>query len=117
MPSALTAQIASGDTRTLEGEVRCLRMKQARPSGRIAPRPSCVKRWPLPTFDRENYPREYSILHNNLADAMRAHPLGRDAAVIGEVREAKRGRVTLCSRFGGARVVDLIDGEQLPRIC
>jgi hydrogenase expression/formation protein HypE len=49
--------------------------------------------------------------------AMRAHPLGRDAAIIGEVVADHPRRVTLKSRIGGQRVVDMLSGEQLPRIC
>ncbi len=49
--------------------------------------------------------------------AMRAHPLGRQAAVIGEVTAEHPGRVLLRSRIGGMRVVDMLSGEQLPRIC
>ncbi len=49
--------------------------------------------------------------------AMRAHPLGREAAAIGEVVAEHPGRVVLRSRIGGERVVDLLSGEQLPRIC
>lgn len=49
--------------------------------------------------------------------AMHAHPLGRHAAVIGEVRDERKGLVVLRSRLGGERVVDLLDGDQLPRIC
>jgi hydrogenase expression/formation protein HypE len=49
--------------------------------------------------------------------AMRAHPLGRDAAIIGEVVADHPRRVTLRSRIGGRRVVDMLSGEQLPRIC
>jgi len=50
--------------------------------------------------------------------AMRAHPLGRAAAVVGEVLAGGHpGLVTLRSAFGGERVVDLLQGEQLPRIC
>ena len=49
--------------------------------------------------------------------AMRAHPLGAHAAVIGEVVEDHPGRVFLTSRIGGNRLVDMISGEQLPRIC
>jgi hydrogenase expression/formation protein HypE len=52
-----------------------------------------------------------------LLAAMRDHPLGREAAAIGEVGERRRGMVTLRSRFGGERIVDLLQGEQLPRIC
>ncbi len=49
--------------------------------------------------------------------AMQMHPLGREAAIIGEVTGEHRGRVVLRSRIGGSRVVDMISGEQLPRIC
>jgi len=48
--------------------------------------------------------------------AMRAHPLGKDAALIGRVEEG-RGLVTLEMPYGGSRVVDVPDGDQLPRIC
>ena len=49
--------------------------------------------------------------------AMRAHPAGRDAALIGEVRDAPRARCCSTRSFGGARIVDMLVGEQLPRIC
>lgn len=49
--------------------------------------------------------------------AMRAQPLGRDAARIGEVVADHAGSVRLRSRIGGERIVDLMSGEQLPRIC
>ena len=49
--------------------------------------------------------------------AMRAHSLGKDAAVIGEVVSAHPGFVTMKTRVGGMRVVDMLSGEQLPRIC
>jgi hydrogenase expression/formation protein HypE len=48
---------------------------------------------------------------------MQAHPLGKQAAIIGEVVTEHPGRVYLKSRIGGARVVDMLSGEQLPRIC
>lgn len=48
---------------------------------------------------------------------MRDHPLGQQAAVIGEVVADHPGRLLLRSRIGGLRVVDLLSGEQLPRIC
>ncbi len=50
-------------------------------------------------------------------ETMRRHPLGRDAAIIGQVVEDHPGRVFLRSRIGGLRVVDMLSGEQLPRIC
>jgi hydrogenase expression/formation protein HypE len=49
--------------------------------------------------------------------AMRAHPLGRDAVLIGEATATHPGMVLLKTEFGGTRVVDLPFGEQLPRIC
>jgi len=49
--------------------------------------------------------------------AMRAHPLGGAAAIVGRVLEGTRGRVTLRTAIGGHRVVDPPYGEQLPRIC
>jgi hydrogenase expression/formation protein HypE len=49
--------------------------------------------------------------------AMRAHPAGRGAARIGTVTEGPRGTVVLHTGFGGQRVVDLLTGDQLPRIC
>ncbi len=52
-----------------------------------------------------------------LLDAMLAHPLGRQAAIIGEVIEDQHGFVQMETSFGGSRVVDWLAGEQLPRIC
>lgn len=49
--------------------------------------------------------------------AMRAHPLGVDAAEIGEVVTEHPGLVTIRSQAGGVRMVPLLAGEQLPRIC
>jgi hydrogenase expression/formation protein HypE len=49
--------------------------------------------------------------------AMRAHPLGEKAAVIGTVTDDHRGFVFMKTRIGGTRVVDMLSGEQLPRIC
>ena len=49
--------------------------------------------------------------------ALRQHPLGCDAAIIGEVVADHPRRVVMRSRIGGQRVVDMLSGEQLPRIC
>jgi hydrogenase expression/formation protein HypE len=49
--------------------------------------------------------------------AMRAHPLGRDAAIIGEVVADEHRFVQMRTAFGGERIVDWLAGEQLPRIC
>jgi hydrogenase expression/formation protein HypE len=48
---------------------------------------------------------------------MRAHPLGREAAIIGGVQADPEGLVTLKSHIGATRIVDMLSGEQLPRIC
>ncbi len=49
--------------------------------------------------------------------ALRAHPLGADAAVIGQVTAEPQGVVQLKTAFGGTRIVDLLVGDPLPRIC
>ena len=49
--------------------------------------------------------------------AMRAHPAGAGAAVIGECVDTHPGMVSARTGFGASRVVDLPIGEQLPRIC
>jgi len=49
--------------------------------------------------------------------AMRAHPLGADAAVIGEVMAEPEGIVVLRTTFGSTRIVDMLVGDPLPRIC
>ena len=52
-----------------------------------------------------------------MIEAMRAHPLGKNAAIIGAVTDAHRGLVVMKTTIGGTRVVDMLSGEQLPRIC
>ncbi len=49
--------------------------------------------------------------------AMRAHPYGHGAVAIGQIRSGLPGRVTMRTVFGGTRIVDMLVGEQLPRIC
>jgi hydrogenase expression/formation protein HypE len=57
-------------------------------------------------------------LHATAAlDALRAHPLGAGAAVIGEVKADPPGIVLLKTAFGGTRIVDVLVGDPLPRIC
>ena len=50
-------------------------------------------------------------------EALRAHPLGTQAAVIGRVTDDQPGIVQLKTTFGGTRIVDLLVGDPLPRIC
>lgn len=49
--------------------------------------------------------------------AMRGHRYGRDAVAIGRVTAEHPGRVVMQTRFGGRRIVDMLVGDQLPRIC
>lgn len=49
--------------------------------------------------------------------AMRAHPLGAEAAIVGEAAEDSHCFVQMTTAFGGGRMVDWLAGEQLPRIC
>ena len=62
-----------------------------------------------------------AIVRSEIAAAvleqMRAHPRGRDAAIIGEVVANHPGMVLMKTEIGGTRVLDVMFGEQLPRIC
>jgi hydrogenase expression/formation protein HypE len=52
-----------------------------------------------------------------VVSVMRAHPLGRQARVIGEVSARPKGMAVLRTMIGGERVLDMPTGEDLPRIC
>jgi hydrogenase expression/formation protein HypE len=52
-----------------------------------------------------------------ILDAMKRNPLGADAEIVGEVVENPKGLVLLKTRIGGTRVLDMLVGEPLPRIC
>ena len=62
-----------------------------------------------------------AIVAPELADAlvarMKQNRYGHDACIIGEVKDEPRGIVTMRTGFGGSRIVDMLVGEQLPRIC
>jgi hydrogenase expression/formation protein HypE len=49
--------------------------------------------------------------------AMRGHPLGVNARIIGKVVEVHPGVVTMRTCLGTSRIVDMLAGDQLPRIC
>ena len=49
--------------------------------------------------------------------AMRTHPLGKNAQVIGTVKQGNPGLVTMRTTLGTTRIVDMLAGDQLPRIC
>jgi hydrogenase expression/formation protein HypE len=48
---------------------------------------------------------------------MQRHPAGKDAAIIGEVTGHADGKVRLQTAIGGLRAIEMLTGEQLPRIC
>jgi hydrogenase expression/formation protein HypE len=50
-------------------------------------------------------------------DAITSNPYGRDAAIIGDVVSDHPKKVMMRTRIGGSRIVDMLAGEQLPRIC
>ncbi|MCI0487873.1 MAG: hydrogenase expression/formation protein HypE [Blastocatellia bacterium] len=52
-----------------------------------------------------------------LVRRMKENPQGRDACIIGEVKREPQGIVAMVTGFGGTRIVDMLVGEQLPRIC
>jgi hydrogenase expression/formation protein HypE len=52
-----------------------------------------------------------------LLERMKRNPQGGEAALIGEVVEDHPGRVVMKTQIGGFRVVEMLAGEQLPRIC
>jgi hydrogenase expression/formation protein HypE len=52
-----------------------------------------------------------------ILEAMRAHPYGQEAAIIGQVTAEHPGRVVLRTILGTRRLMDMLAGEQLPRIC
>jgi len=54
---------------------------------------------------------------DRVLEAMQRHPLGAEARIIGEVTEQPAGMVLMKTGVGGTRVVDVLFGEQLPRIC
>jgi len=62
-----------------------------------------------------------AIVNNSEAEkvleAMRRHPLARDAQMIGRVTKQDSAPVTIRTAYGTNRIVDMLSGDQLPRIC
>ncbi|RMG73229.1 MAG: hydrogenase expression/formation protein HypE [Nitrospirae bacterium] len=56
-------------------------------------------------------------MSKSILEAMKSHPFGRDASIIGRVKEEPKSMVLLHTEFGGTRMLDMLAGEQLPRIC
>jgi hydrogenase expression/formation protein HypE len=53
----------------------------------------------------------------NVLNAMRSHPLGKESVIIGKVVTGNPGSVVMKTSIGSTRIVDMLSGEQLPRIC
>ncbi|MEQ8468685.1 hydrogenase expression/formation protein HypE [Coleofasciculus sp. E1-EBD-02] len=53
----------------------------------------------------------------SVLSAMKSHPAGEDSSIIGEVIDSPAGVVLLQTAFGAERIVDMLVGDQLPRIC
>ncbi|HVZ18720.1 MAG TPA: AIR synthase-related protein, partial [Terriglobales bacterium] len=54
---------------------------------------------------------------DRVLEAMRSHKYGREARIIGTVTDQHRGTVVMKTTFGTTRIVDMLAGDQLPRIC
>lgn len=54
---------------------------------------------------------------NHLVETMKAHPLGREARIIGRVTQENAKKVVLKTLIGGHRILDMLTGSQYPRIC
>jgi hydrogenase expression/formation protein HypE len=54
---------------------------------------------------------------DRVLQAMRSHPLGQESQIIGTVKQGHPGTVTMRTCLGTTRIVDMLTGEQLPRIC
>ncbi|MGH3391813.1 MAG: AIR synthase-related protein, partial [Actinomadura sp.] len=65
--------------------------------------------------------RMVAVVAERAADAalaaLRSHPLGSGAAVVGRISDDPAGLVLLKTAFGGTRIVDVLMGDPLPRIC
>ena len=54
---------------------------------------------------------------DQLIETMQKHSAGKDSSIIGKVEASPQGKVILSTGFGGDRIIDMLVGEQLPRIC
>lgn len=58
-----------------------------------------------------------SDMAESLINTMKKHPFGKEARIIGDVRETPSGMVLMKTSIGGTRIVEMLSGDQLPRIC
>jgi hydrogenase expression/formation protein HypE len=54
---------------------------------------------------------------NKALEVMKNSEHGKESKIIGKVTDEDKGLVTMKSKIGAARIVDMLSGEQLPRIC
>ena len=54
---------------------------------------------------------------SDVVNTMRKNPYGKESKIIGRVVKKPKGKVILCTHIGSHRIVDMLSGEQLPRIC
>jgi len=54
---------------------------------------------------------------NLVLEAFKSHPLGKESAIIGEIVDEHHGKAWIKTSIGGKRILDMLTGEQLPRIC
>ncbi|NOX20991.1 MAG: hydrogenase expression/formation protein HypE [Nitrospirae bacterium] len=56
-------------------------------------------------------------MSKSVLERLRRHPYGKEASIIGKVKKSPGGMVLLNTEFGGTRMLDMLTGDQLPRIC
>ena len=84
----------------------------------FAERASCSASTRYTSRTKESWSRSsHAEAAEAVLGAMRSHALGKNAAIVGEIVAEHPRIVTQRSRIGGERIVALLSGEQLPRIC
>ena len=98
-------------------ELFCLK-KKFRCAIRCAARANCLGLDPLHIANEGQFLAIVSAEHAEAAlKALRAAPGGEEAAMIGEMREQPASAVLVTTLYGGTRIVDMLVGDPLPRIC
>lgn len=54
---------------------------------------------------------------DEILQVMKEHELGKNSAIVGEVVQGNEARVTVLTALGAETIIDMLPGEQLPRIC
>jgi hydrogenase expression/formation protein HypE len=97
---------------------RCFGYRGPRSSART---PSACELLGIDSLNVANEGKFIAVIAPDEADAalaaLGAHPLGRDAVKIGDIREEPPGVVARLTPIGGTQIVDMLVGDPLPRIC